>query len=88
MRLYGRREGRRDGLLHGGCGGGGGGGWLGETTVAGEKERRDREGGKLVKLRIFMKKPSVLLFFFPLSLSRHGDSSAERHRGRRQVKAR
>lgn len=78
MRLYGRREGRRDGLLHGGCGGGGGG-WLGETTVAGEKERRDREGGKLVKPRIFMKKPSVLLFFSPLSLAMV--TSLRRHRG-------
>lgn len=45
VRLCGRREGRGDGLLHGGCGGGGG--WLGETTVAGERERRVREGGRL-----------------------------------------
>lgn len=69
-----RREGRGDGLLHGGCGGGGGGGgddggWLGETTVAGERERRGREGGRLVKPLIFMKTPSV--FFFS---SRRGDT--------------
>lgn len=44
-------------------------GGLGETTVAGERERRGREGGRLVKLRIFMKTPSV---FF--SLSRRGDT--------------
>lgn len=60
VRLCGRREGRGDGLLHGGCGGGGG--WLGETTVAGERERRVREGGRLVKPRISMKTPSVFLF--------------------------
>ena len=82
--------GRRDGLLHGGCGGVGGRGWLGETTVAGERERRDREGGKLVKPWISMRTASV---FF----SRCGDTpqclqtdreSWEDRGGRRRMKAR
>lgn len=49
------------------------GGWLGETTEAGERERREREGGELVKPRIFMKTASVCVCFF-LSPSSRGDT--------------
>lgn len=72
------------------------GGWLGETTEAGERERREREGGELVKLRIFMKTASVcvcVFFFPPLAVAIHRyvyrktEGAGERRR-RRQVKAR
>lgn len=71
------------------------GGWLGETTEAGERERREREGGEVVKPRIFMKTASVCVFFFfpPLAVAIHRyvyrktEGAGERRR-RRQVKAR